>query len=170
MGLLRTVLILLTSTGLGLAAPSSARANASEAVTASPAPVILTGRVTDLAAILSPNQRGALATDLAGLEQRTKYQVAIATVTSLNGRDIASYAHDLGNDAAIRGALADKGAVILLAPNEQLVRIAVGRGLEAVLTDALCQQIIDEVMLPHFREGKLFDGLSGAISAINARL
>jgi len=167
----RTLLLLLTGAGLCMAAPSSARADASEAITASPTPAVtLTGHVTDLATILSPDQRGALATDLAGLERRTNYQVAIATVASLNGRDIASYARDLGNDAAIGGALGDKGIVILLAPHEQLVRIAVGRGLESVLTDALCQQIIDEVMLPQFREGKMFDGLSDAIGAISAKL
>lgn len=168
--LFRAVLTLLAGAGLCIAAPSSARAGEGGAVTAPAAPVTLTGRVTDLAGTFSTEQRSALASELAAFESRTKHQIAIATVTSLNGRDISSYARDLGNDAAIGGENGDKGVVILLAPNQQLVRIAVGHGLEAVLTDALCQQIIDEVMLPQFREGKLFEGLSGAISAISAQL
>lgn len=168
--LYRAVFILLAGAGLCIVGPSSAHVKAGEAAAVSPTPVVLNGPVTDLAAILSPEQRGKLASDIAKLEQRTKHQVAIATVASLNGRDIASYARDLGNDAAIGSEHDHKGVVILLAPNQQLVRIAVGRGLEAVLTDALCQQIIDEVMLPQFRDGKMFDGLSGAIGAISAKL
>lgn len=162
--------MLLAGAGLCIVMPASARASADSAVTTSAAPVALTGRVTDLAGIFSRQQSSALADDLAAFESRTKHQIAIATVAGLNGRDIASYARDLGNDAALGRGHGDKGIVILLAPNEQLVRIAVGRGLEAVLTDALCQQIIDEVMLPQFRDGKLFEGLSEAISAINAQL
>ena len=166
--LFRAVLTLFAGAVLCMSAPASARAGAGEI--AAPATLRLSGRVTDLAAVLSADQRSALAADLVRAESRTRHQIVIATVSSLNGRDIASYARDLGNHAAIGRKLDDKGIVILLAPNEQLVRIAVGRGLETVFTDALCQQIIDEVMLPQFREGKLFDGLSGAITAISAKL
>lgn len=168
--LVRAGLALLASVGLCIAGPDLARARADSAVGTSATPIVLTGRVTDVAGVFSAEQRITLASDLAALESRTRYQVAIATVASLNGRDIASYARDLGNDSALGRGHGDKGIVILLAPNQQLVRIAVGRGLETVLTDALCQQIIDQVMLPQFREGKMFEGLSGAISAISAQL
>ena len=168
--LFRAGLTLFAGAVLCMSAPASARAGAGEITRSAPATLRLSGRVTDLAAVLSADQRSALAADLIRAESRTRHQIVIATVSSLNGRDIASYARDLGNHAAIGRKLDDKGIVILLAPNEQLVRIAVGRGLETVFTDALCQQIIDEVMLPQFREGKLFDGLSGAITAISAKL
>ena len=155
------------------AAPVSARSGEGGSDVAAPAPfglIALTGRVTDLAAILSPDQQSALTNDLVSVEARTRHQIVIATVPSLGGRDISDYARDLGNAAGIGDKEEDNGVVILLAPNERFVRIAVGLGLESVLTDALCQQIIDEVMIPHFRDGNMFDGLSGAISAISERL
>lgn len=155
------------------AAPLSARVEEGISATAVPAPssiITLTGRVTDLAALLSPDEQSALTNDLVGVEARTRHQIVVATVPSLGGRDISGYARDLGNEAGIGRKEYDDGVVILLAPNERLVRIAVGRGLESVLTDALCQQIIDEVMLPQFREGKFVDGLSGAITAIGGHL
>lgn len=132
--------------------------------------ITLTQRVTDLAVGLSPDERGALTQDLASVEARTRRQIVVATVTTLGGRDIAGYARDLGNKAGIGRKDYDDGVVILLAPNERLVRIAVGRGLESVLTDARCKQIIDEVMIPQFRDGRMFDGLSRAITAIGAYL
>ena len=167
---IRAIMILLAGGGLCIAAPSGARSGESIATLEGQAPVALTGRVNDFAAVLAADQRATLADHLAHAESRTGHPIVIATVNNLDGKDIASYARDLGNHAAIGSKSGNKGIVILLAPNEQLVRIAVGRGLEAVLTDAVCQQIIDEVMLPQFREGKLFDGLSGAISAIDAKL
>jgi uncharacterized protein len=39
-----------------------------------------------------------------------------------------------------------------------------------MLTDEVCQQIINEVMLPEFREGRLYEGLTSGIAALNARL
>jgi uncharacterized protein len=133
-------------------------------------PLALNGRVADAAHIFDPAQTAALASDLAGIEARTGRQVVVATVQTLGDADIAVYARDLGNRLGIGGADENDGIVILLAPNERLVRIAVGPGLEADLTDTVCQRIIDEVMLPDFREGRLFEGLSRGVAALNARM
>jgi uncharacterized protein len=37
--------------------------------------------------------------------------------------------------------------------------IAVGLGLEGVLTDSICQHIINTQMIPAFKAGKIFNGL-----------
>lgn len=126
--------------------------------------------MTDAAGVLDTKQIRALKADLAGVEARTKRQVVIATVATLGRTDISVYARDLGNRWGIGRAGRNDGVVILLAPNERLVRIAVGSGLERTLPDSVCRQIIDEVMLPEFREGRLFEGLSHGVAALNARL
>lgn len=130
----------------------------------------LAGPVTDAAGLFDADQRAALASDLAAIEARTRHQLVVATVPTLGGRDIGRFARDLGNRWGIGRRGVDDGVLILLAPGEQQVRIAVGYGLEAVLTDAVCQRIIEEVMLPEFREGRLFEGLVRGIAALNARL
>jgi len=127
------------------------------------------GRVTDAAAILTAEQRTVLGERLAEIEARTGREVVIATVPSLAGRDIAGYARDLGNRWSI-GATDDDGVVVLLAPSEQLVRIAVGQGLEDLLTDAVCRDIIDSAMLPEFREGRMHEGLAAGLAVIDAHL
>jgi uncharacterized protein len=163
------VLRLAVVIGLALAPVAAADARV-PARTLAPSKVAYVGRVTDAADILVASQRISLDRDLTRIQARTKAQIVVATVPTLGGRDIAGYARDLGNRWGIGDDRRDDGIVILLAPNEQLVRIAVGEGLDKILTDEVCQQIINEVMLPEFREGRLYEGLTSGIAALNARL
>lgn len=156
---------------LGLAMPAMpVSAEADAVVRPAYTRIAFLGRVTDAALVLGAEQRGALAGDLAAIEARTSHQIVIATVPTLAGEDIAAYARQLGNSWGVGGARRNNGVVILLAPREQKVRIAVGTGLDTVLTDAVCQQIIDQVMLPELREGRLYEGLARSVAALNAVL
>ena len=153
-----------------LAVVAAAPVSAKRAVQPVMTEIAFTGRVTDAAGLLVRVQKGALEQDLAGIEARTRRQIVVATIPTLDGRNINHVARDLGDRWGIGDARRDDGVVILLAPREQMVRIAVGEGLDQVLTDAVCQRIINEVMLPEFREGRLFEGLSRGVAAINAEL
>jgi uncharacterized protein len=55
----------------------------------------LTGRVVDLANVLSPETEDSLTEQLAAHEQRTSNQVVVATVSSLQGYDIERFANEL---------------------------------------------------------------------------
>ena len=135
------------------------------------APIVpLTGRVTDAAHVLSPEQISNLTVKLEQLERTTKHQLVVATVPSLGGRDVADFAKDLGNRWAIGRKEYNDGVVLLVAPHERKVRIAVGYGLEKVLTHEVCQQIIDTLMLPRFRKGDLPGGIEAGTDALIARL
>lgn len=60
--------------------------------------------------------------------------------------------------------------VLLVAPNEKKVRIAVGYGLERTLTQAVCSQIIDDEMIPRFRKGELASAIEAGTDALIDRL
>jgi uncharacterized protein len=107
---------------------------------------------------------------LAELERTTKHQLVVATVPSLGGRDVANFSRDLANAWRIGRNGNNDGVVLLVAPNERKVRIAVGYGLEKALTHEVCQQIIDSSMLPHFRQGDLPGGIEAGVDALIARL
>lgn len=132
--------------------------------------VQLKGWVTDDANILSLTQESALASKLESLEKRTGHQFVVVTVPSLAGRDVAAFTRDLGNEWGLGRQQMSDGVILLLAPNERKVRIDVGYGLERVLTNALCQRILEEDVLPRFREGRLPEGIAGGADAIVARL
>ena len=116
----------------------------------------LTGRVVDQANLLDPAQEAALTAKLEGLETRTKRQLVVTTLNSLEGYEISDYGYRLGRSWALgqdgKGeSEKDNGAILIVAPNERKMRIEVGYGLEPVLTDGLSSTIIRNDITPAFQ-------------------
>lgn len=128
----------------------------------------LSGRVVDEANLISPAAEQQLTADLASLEQTSGRQLVVATVPSLQGLEIEDYGYQLGRAWGIGDKDRDDGAILLVAPNDRKVRIEVGYGLEPILTDALSSLIIQQRILPAFREGRMEEGvLDGAKAVID---
>ena len=126
--------------------------------------------MVDEADIVSPAREIDLTAKSEALEAATKRQFAIVTVKSLNGRDVSSYTTDLGNRWGVGDKDRDDGVILLVAPNERQVRIAVGDGLTGVLTNEAAGKIIQGDILPRFRSGDLEGGVSSGADAIIAQL
>ena len=58
------------------------------------------------------------------------------------------------------------GVLILLALDDREVRIEVGQGFEGALTDVTSKRIIEDIMIPHFKDNDVFGGLSAGIDAV----
>lgn len=136
----------------------------------SSAQFVLKDRVTDLAGILSQDQEARISKQLEGLEAQTGHQFVVASVPSLHGQPIERFSLDLANRSGIGRQGYNDGVVLLIAPNERRVRIEVGLGLENVLTNARCEKVIQEQILPKFRAGDLPGGIEAGVSAIIADL
>ncbi|MEQ5788664.1 TPM domain-containing protein [Erythrobacter sp. NFXS35] len=130
----------------------------------------LTGRVVDNADILSPEAEAALTAKLEALETQSQRQLVVATVPDLQGYDISDYGYQLGRAWGLGDATRNDGALLLVAPNERKVRIEVGYGLEGYLTDALSALIIQNAILPEFREGDFAGGIAAGTDAIITQL
>jgi uncharacterized protein len=126
----------------------------------------LTGRITDEAGLLSAADRNELDTVLAALEAKSTDQLAVVTLKSLQGYDIADYGYQLGRKWGIGQAGKNNGILLIVAPNERKVRIEVGRGLEPTMTDAMSKLIIENAILPQFRRGDFPAGISAGVRDI----
>jgi len=126
----------------------------------------LTGRVVDNADLLDPAQEQALTARLAALEQTTGRQLVVATVPSLDGRDISDYGYQLGRAWGLGEKETNSGALLLVAPNERRMTIQVGYGLEPILTDALSGRIIRDVITPRFKADDYPGGIEAGVNAI----
>jgi len=126
----------------------------------------LTGRVVDQANIIQPATRSAIEQKLADLEAKSGIQIAVATVTSLEGQDIEPYANELFRSWKLGEKTKNNGVLLLVAPNEHRVRIEVGYGLEGTLTDALSKVIIANAITPHFKAGDFSGGVSRGVDDI----
>ena len=130
----------------------------------------LTGRVVDLADVLTPDQEASLTGELAALESRTSDQLVIVTLPSLDGRTIEDYSRNLGNHWGVGQEDRDNGVLIVVALAERKVRIGVGYGLETILTNARAAEIIEQDILPQFRAGNPFEGIQAGARSVIATL
>jgi uncharacterized protein len=160
--------------GCGIAATPSADKTAAVGSPAAPSRAAdfpaLAGRVVDSASLLTPAEEAGLTAQLTALEQRTSDQLVVVTTPSLGQRTIEQYGLALGNSWHIGQRGKDNGVLLIVAPTERRVRIEVGYGREAILTNARAQQIIDDAILPHFRQSRWHEGIEAGTQAIVATL
>ncbi|MGY5352674.1 TPM domain-containing protein [Wenyingzhuangia sp. IMCC45533] len=122
--------------------------------------------VYDYANMLSDGEQNALSQKLIRYADTTSTQVAIATITSLNGNDIAMLATEKAHEWGIGQKGKDNGVFILVSKTDRKIHIATGYGVEHLLTDYLSKQIIDNIITPSFKKQQYYDGLNNATSTI----
>jgi uncharacterized protein len=118
-----------------------------------------TAPVLDLAEIIDPATEADLTARLDAFEQANQRQFVIVTLPTLQGYDIADYGYQLGRHWALGDAERNDGIILIVAPNERLMRIEVGYGLEAIIPDGLAFDYIEE-MKPFFRNGDFSGGIA----------
>jgi uncharacterized protein len=126
----------------------------------------LTGRVVDQAGIIPETTRADLARKLKELEDKSSIQLAVATVPSLDGTDVETYANGLFRFWKLGEAKKNNGVLFLVAPNERKTRIEVGYGLEGTLTDALSKVILATAVTPKFKAGDYGAGIERGVDGI----
>jgi len=126
--------------------------------------------VNDYANFLSANERNALEQKLVQFNNQTSTQVAIAIVPDLHGYDAASYAFKLGEKWEIGQQGKDNGVLILVKPNTQNAKgevfIATGYGVEGAVPDAIAKRIVENEIIPNFKQGQYYKGLDQAVNTI----
>src|SRR5579863_2040930 len=93
------------------------------------------GYVNDFAGVLSAQAKDKLTALCAEVQEKTKAQIAIVTVSSLEGEPVEQYSIDLATAWGIGPQQKDRGVLILVAPNDRKYRVEVGYGLEGILPD-----------------------------------
>jgi uncharacterized protein len=126
----------------------------------------LTGRVVDQADVMSADSRAEVKTKLKDLEDKSGIQLVVATVKTLQGGDVETYANELFRFWKLGEAQKNNGVLLLVAPNEHKVRIEVGYGLEGTLTDALSSVIISSAIIPRFKDGDFSGGIERGVDGI----
>ncbi len=130
----------------------------------------LTGRVVDAAGLLSPEQVQQITQLSADVEKASSRQLVVATVPDLQGYAIEDYGYRLGRAWGIGQKDANNGVILLVAPNERKVRIEVGYGLEPIVTDALSSVIVNQDILPRFRDKDMGGGVVAGAQALAEQL
>lgn len=126
----------------------------------------LSGRVVDSAGIIDDATERSLTQKLAAFEEKSSDQIVVATVRSLDGEAIEPYANRLFRQWQLGQAGENNGILLLVAHSDRKMRIEVGYGLEGTLTDLHSKLIIENTMIPAFRNGDFSGGISKAVDDI----
>jgi uncharacterized protein len=129
------------------------------------------GWVTDQAGILDADTASAIATRLIDLQRKTGDEVVVVTLSSLQGASIETWGNLLGESWRVgRGGGNDMGVLLIVAPTDRKVRIAVGYGLGNRISDSIAAAIISDHILPYFRQGDFAGGVKAGIVSIALQL
>lgn len=130
-----------------------------------PVPKIQTS-VYDYAHLLKPAEKNRLEEKLLKYNDTTSTQIVVATIPSVNGKDISLFATEWAHKWKIGQKGKDNGVFILVSKNDRKVTIRTGYGVEHKLTDAYSRRIIEQVIKPEFRKGNFYRGLDRATDYI----
>jgi uncharacterized protein len=126
----------------------------------------LTGRVVDLANVIPAPNQSVIEGKLKDLEDKSGIQLVVATVNSLQGSDVETFANELFRHWRLGESKKNNGVLLLVAPKERKVRIEVGYGLEGTLTDALSNVIITGAIVPRFKANDYTGGIERGVDGI----
>ena len=125
------------------------------------------GLVNDFAGIFTAEETAAMDQDLRGLKAAKNFVLVLVTVHSLEGQSVEQYTVGLANTWKIGEKGKNNGVVFLVAPAEHKARIENGYGAEETLTDIESKFILEEKVIPLFKEKKMAEGiLSGTLALI----
>ena len=119
----------------------------------------LKSRVTDLSGTLSAAQLASLDGGLRAFEQKKGSQIAVLLLPSTKPETIEQYSIRVAEGWKIGRAKADDGVILIIAKNDQRLRIEVGYGLEGAIPDVVAKRVIREVIAPHFLADDFYGGI-----------
>jgi uncharacterized protein len=124
----------------------------------------LTSRVTDLTGTLSAQQRSSLEERLAAFETRKGSQLAVLILPTVKPEAIEQFGIRVAEQWKIGRKGVDDGAILIVALKDRELRIETGYGLEGALPDATAKRIVEEVIVPRFKQGDYFGGIDAGVS------
>ena len=126
--------------------------------------------VNDYTNLLSKSETQILENKLVKFSDETSTQIAIVIVESLHGYDVASYAFELGERWGVGQEGKNNGILIVVKPktsqSQGRVTIATGYGVEGAVPDAIAKRIIENEIIPYFKQNMYFKGLDEATNRI----
>jgi len=128
-------------------------------------PVLQTS-VYDYLNLLGDQKKKTLSDKLIRYSDSTSTQIVIAIIGSTEGENINYLGAQWGQKWGIGQEGKDNGILIILARDDRKIAINTGYGIEATLTDALSKRIIENIILPEFRNGDYYGGLNKGSDAI----
>jgi len=122
------------------------------------------GIINDYGQIFTESQRAELSKILFDYDIETTRQIVVVTVDSIKPyNDIQRFATDLGQTWGVGTAEKNNGLTIVVCNPCKQIGIATGTGTELILTDEICKKVIEEKIIPDFKNGEFYNGIKKGV-------
>ena len=128
----------------------------------------LQSRVTDLTRTLSATEAAQLEQKLAAFEVKKGGQIAVLIIPTTLPETIEQYSIRVVDAWKLGRKRVDDGALLIIAKQDRTVRIEVGYGLEGALPDAIAKRIVDEIIVPRFKQSDFAGGINAGVERMMA--
>ena len=120
--------------------------------------------------LLSEQEIQSLDYNLQKFAQESSNQILILIVDTLAGMEVNDFSTQVFNSWGLGQKDKNNGVLILIKPTEseggRKIYINVGYGLESVIPDLMAKRIINELIVPGFKQGAYFQALDKASSIL----
>lgn len=122
--------------------------------------------VNDYTNTLSSEQNSLLESKLDSFNNAGAAQLTVVIMKSIGDYEIMIYGRRLGNYWSVGHKGKNDGVLVLVALDDHKMAILTGIGIEKVLTDKICHNIVENDFIPHFKLGDYYQGMDTGISDI----
>lgn len=126
--------------------------------------------VNDYVNLLTKAQKNNLEQKLVAFNDTNSTQITLLIVDDLLGYDIADYSQRVAEDWGVGQKKYDNGVIIVLKPKTASangeVNIDVGYGMESIIPDITAKRIVENEMIPYFKNNDYYGGLDAAVNVI----
>jgi len=131
-----------------------------------PAPSNPPRLVNDFAHVMTSDQIEQLESKLVAYDDSTSIQIAVITVPTTGDYAIEDYALKILRDWKVGNKKTNNGMVVLAAIQDHKVYIATGYGMEGSVPDITAKEIVEDEIVPNFKENNYYRGFDLAADAI----
>jgi len=122
------------------------------------------GIINDYGQVFTESQRTELSKILYDYDIKTTRQIVVVTIDSIKPyENIQKYATDLGETWGVGTAEKNNGLTIVVCNPCREIGIASGIGTELILTDEICEKVINEKIIPEFKNGEFYSGIKKGV-------
>ncbi|KAB7729411.1 TPM domain-containing protein [Rudanella paleaurantiibacter] len=125
--------------------------------------------VNDYVGILQPGERAILEEKLRRYNDSTSTQITLVIVKTTEPYPIGDFAFQVGRKWGVGQKGKNNGLVLAWATGDRKIYIATGYGLEGAIPDAVANRIVDNIIVPAFKQQQYFQGLDAATTEIIKR-
>ncbi|MCK5692473.1 MAG: TPM domain-containing protein [Bacteroidales bacterium] len=122
--------------------------------------------VNDFAGVFSSEETSALESKLNEFEYRTSTQIFVVTLDDNGGYSASDLSQRIGEQWGVGQQGKDNGLLMLMDMQDNDVYISTGYGLEEYIPDITASRIIQNELLPNFKNGDFYTGVDAGIDVM----